>query len=136
MNIHSTISVQITRAIQVLLTTLLLLTSPLSLAHDKGHDVSTNAAWEYIEQGATVMDVRTAEEFAAGHLAGATNIPFEDIVTGVSKLELAKDSKILLYCRSGRRSGIAHESLVAAGYSGTLNGGGYDALAAKPVTAN
>jgi phage shock protein E len=135
-NIHSFISVQLTRAIQVVFTTLLLLTSPLSLAHDKGHDVSTASAWEFIEQGAVVIDVRTAEEFAAGHLEGATNIPFEDIVTGVGQLKLAKDSKILLYCRSGRRSGIAQESLIAAGYSGTLNGGGYDTLAAKPDKAN
>jgi phage shock protein E len=131
-NIHTIISVQITRTIKILLTSLLLLSSPLSLAHDKGHDVSTNAAWAYIEQGAVVIDVRTAEEFATGHLTGATNIPFEDIVAGVNKLKLAKDSKILLYCRSGRRSGIAQESLVAAGYSATLNGGGYDTLTVKP----
>ncbi|MBB1269571.1 rhodanese-like domain-containing protein [Shewanella sp. SR44-3] len=129
-------SAHLVQVITITVAALLLLTSLLSLAHEKSADVNAVTAWEYIEQGATIIDVRSAEEFASGHLEGAKNIPFDNIVSGVSKLELAKDSKILLYCRSGRRSAIAQASLIEAGYSATLNGGGYDSLTVKPEAAH
>ena len=96
-------------------------------------DVSTQQAWEIIEAGTTIIDVRTAEEFAAGHIAGAINIPFEQIVAGVEKIGLKNDASVVLYCRSGRRSGIADEALTQAGFTHSVNAGGYDALAgSKP----
>lgn len=63
-----------------------------------------------------VVDVRTPGEYAGGHIPGARNINFfgpgfeEDI------LKLPKDKKILLYCKTGRRSEAATEFLVSAGY--------------------
>ena len=96
-------------------------------------DVSTQQAWEIIEAGTTIIDVRTAEEFAAGHIAGAINIPFEQIVAGVEKIGLKNDASVVLYCRSGRRSGIADVALTQAGFTHSVNAGGYDALAgSKP----
>ena len=41
---------------------------------------------------------------------------------------MAKDKSVVVYCRSGRRSGIANEALISAGYTNTYNGGGYQSL--------
>jgi rhodanese-related sulfurtransferase len=86
-------------------------------------------AWDKIAAGAMVLDVRTPEEFAEGHLANAVNIPFEQVAEEFAKRGIAKDAPVVLYCRSGRRSGIATETLAAAGYTQTYNGGGYQILA-------
>lgn len=75
-------------------------------------------------EGAVLVDVRTAEEFASGHLKGAINIPLQDIEANVGKVEEYKDRKIILYCRSGNRSGQAGELLVANGFTDVYNAGG------------
>lgn len=124
MKVNHSITAQLKSISLTLLASVFLAISPMSVAQD---DTSTQA-WQQIQGGAIVIDVRTKEEFSTGHLEGAHNIPFEEIVAGVSKLELAKDTKIVLYCRSGRRSGIANDALVVAGYSQTVNGGGYQEL--------
>ncbi|WP_020209679.1 rhodanese-like domain-containing protein [Gilvimarinus chinensis] len=67
------------------------------------------------------VDVRTAEEFASGHMSGAVNIPHEDIASGVAGLELNKDQHIVLYCRSGRRAALAQKTLESLGYSRVEN---------------
>ena len=98
-------------------------------------DQQPQVAWEKIAAGAMVLDVRTPEEFAAGHLANAVNIPFEQVAAEFAKRGIAKDAPVVLYCRSGRRSSIATEALVAAGYTQTYNGGGYQTLVdAQPKT--
>jgi phage shock protein E len=94
-------------------------------------DVSTQEAWDIIKTGTTIIDVRTAEEFAAGHIEGAINIPFDQIVAGVEKIGLKNDASIVLYCRSGRRSSLADESLLQAGFTDSVNAGGYESLAAS-----
>ncbi|WP_425424911.1 rhodanese-like domain-containing protein [Shewanella insulae] len=96
-----------------------------------GEEKNPKVAWEHIQQGAMVVDVRTPEEFAEGHLKNAINIPFENIAEEFTKRNIAKDQSVVLYCRSGRRSGIAQESLIKLGYSNTYNGGGYQSLANK-----
>ena len=70
------------------------------------------------------VDVRTAGEFGAGHVAGAVNIPYEEIVERIGEVTSDKDAPIYLYCRSGRRSGIALEALQEAGYRNAVNIGG------------
>tara|TARA_R110002167_G_scaffold242290_1_gene447611 strand:- start:24824 stop:25201 length:378 start_codon:yes stop_codon:yes gene_type:complete len=87
-----------------------------------------SVAWEKIDRGVTLIDVRTAEEFAAGHIEGAINIPFENIVPELAKRNIAKDAEVVLYCRSGNRSGVAQQSLIKQGYSNTYNAGGFDSL--------
>jgi phage shock protein E len=65
-----------------------------------------------------LIDVRTDSEYKAGHLDGAINIPYEDIVKGVSKLDNVDfDTHIIVYCKSGGRSGQAFDSLKDAGYN-------------------
>lgn len=95
-------------------------------------DQDSNEAWDKINAGALVVDVRTPEEFAQGHLANAINIPFEEVASQFAQRSIAKDTQVVVYCRSGRRSGIANDSLKQAGYSAVYNGGGYEQL----VTAN
>ena len=77
-----------------------------------------------------LVDVRTVEEFAEGHFPGAINIPHEDIVQGIHARNVDKDQTVLLYCRSGNRSGQAEDRLQSAGFSGAKNVGGLNALLA------
>lgn len=85
-------------------------------------------AWSLIEQGALVIDVRTTEEYAAGHLPYALHIPYEQIEKQLAQLELRKDRSLVLYCRSGNRAGIAYQALEKRGYTALHNGGGLNAL--------
>ena len=76
-----------------------------------------------------VIDVRTAREFKAGHIEGAVNIPYDEIEDGIKKLgKINSKTRILVYCRSGRRSGIALDTLTQEGYLRVTNGGGFMAL--------
>ena len=77
------------------------------------------------------IDVRSAEEFNAGHLQGAGNIPHDKIIEGVKALGSAKDEPINLYCRSGRRAEAALTELKNAGYTNVTNHGGYEDLVKK-----
>ncbi|KVX03763.1 rhodanese [Shewanella frigidimarina] len=113
-------------SVQSILALLVLFTA--SLMPTWAAEQEPSVAWEKIDRGITLIDVRTAEEFAAGHIDGAINIPFENIVSELSKRSITKDTEIVLYCRSGNRSGMAQESLVKQGYSNTYNAGGFDSL--------
>lgn len=77
-----------------------------------------------------IIDVRTVGEFQAGHIDGALNIPVDQIEQGVAGIKGIKpDSKILLYCRSGRRSSHAAVILGNRGFKRVVDGGGMDTLA-------
>jgi phage shock protein E len=92
-------------------------------------EVALSAAVTALQSPDSVLiDVRTAEEFAAGALPGAQQVAHEDIADHISAIAPAKDTPIVLYCRSGRRSSVAEESLRAMGYSNLINAGGYDEL--------
>ena len=69
-----------------------------------------------------LIDVRTPQEFASGHIQGAINIPVEEIGQRLS--EVPQDKPIVLYCRSGNRSNQASGILVNAGYTGIYDLGG------------
>ena len=58
-----------------------------------------------------LVDVRTAEEVAEGMIAGAVHIPLDEFAPGPDLLAQADGREIVLYCRSGRRSGIAGQAL-------------------------
>ena len=77
------------------------------------------------------IDVRSAEEFNAGHLQDAVNIPHDKIIEGVKALGSDKDAPINLYCRSGRRAETALTELKNAGYTNVTNHGGYEDLVKK-----
>lgn len=73
-----------------------------------------------------LIDVRTAEEFAAGHLEGALNIDYQVIAQRIGGSGVAKDDEVILYCRSGHRASIALETLKGMGYQHVLNYGGME----------
>ena len=71
-----------------------------------------------------ILDVRRPDEFAAGHIPNAINVPNETIGTGEIPELPNKDQLIMVYCRSGRRSKEASEKLVKLGYTNIVEFGG------------
>lgn len=76
--------------------------------------------------GRYVIDVRTTEEWNAGHVDGAVLIPYDQIGQRIGLVIGDKSAPIAVYCRSGRRSGIAMETLQKLGYSDVVNYGGLE----------
>lgn len=74
------------------------------------------------------VDVRTPEEFTAGHLAGAINIPLSEIEQRWAELKAYPDAQIVLYCRSGKRAGAALAIVTGHGITNASNGGGLEDL--------
>ena len=74
--------------------------------------------------GYIVLDVRRPDEFAAGHIPNAINVPNESIGTSEIPELPDKDQLIMVYCRSGRRSKEAAEKLVKLGYTNVVEFGG------------
>ena len=75
-----------------------------------------------------LIDVRTPEEFASGHIDGAINLPYDQIDAKNSAVAaIDKGRSILVYCRSGRRSAIARDNLQQLGYRQVLDGGAMSA---------
>jgi len=68
-----------------------------------------------------ILDVRTPEEYAEGHIPGAINIPHDQLGSRHQEIATHKNKDIVLYCRSGRRVGIAADILQAAGFSKLLH---------------
>src|SRR5512134_2665749 len=80
--------------------------------------VSQDALLERQQKGdasLVVLDVRTPDEYVAGHVPGAVNIPHDQVAARLA--EVPKDKDVVIYCRSGRRTGLAAELLAANGYS-------------------
>lgn len=76
------------------------------------------------EVGYIILDVRTEEEYAVGHIAGAILIPDYEITEKAESILRDKNQLILVYCRSGRRSKNAAEALVSLGYTNIKEFGG------------
>lgn len=64
-----------------------------------------------------VLDVRTPEEFAAGHVPGAINVPHDQVEARIAELRGARDRDLVVYCRSGKRAGVALETLGRLGFT-------------------
>ena len=76
------------------------------------------------QTGYVILDVRELEEYDEGHIPGAILIPYTKIEAQAEDVLTDKDQLILVYCRSGRRSKIAAEALVALGYTNVKEFGG------------
>ena len=76
------------------------------------------------ERDYVIIDARTEEEFAEGHIENAILIPEYEIANRAEKELPDKEQLILVYCRSGRRSKIASEELVNLGYTNVKEFGG------------
>ncbi|ENJ2866296.1 rhodanese-like domain-containing protein [Vibrio parahaemolyticus] len=82
--------------------------------------------WQLIEQGAMLVDVRTPQEFSEGHLDNAVNFPLSELDEHFK--DVKKDQMIVLYCRSGNRSGQAYQHLQSQGFTNLHNAGGLEEL--------
>ena len=72
---------------------------------------------------AVIIDVRTPEEFATGHLEGAVNIDVQSSDFAQNIMQLDKDGEYFVYCRSGNRSGQAISQMAQMGFADLTNGG-------------
>ena len=68
-----------------------------------------------------ILDVRTPEEFAQGHVPGAKNIPHDQLANRIAEIVSDKNKEIVLYCRSGRRAGMAADTLKENGFEKLLH---------------
>ena len=71
-----------------------------------------------------ILDVREQDEYNEGHISNAILIPYTEIENKAEKMLPDKDKLILVYCRSGRRSKIAAESLMKIGFTNVKEFGG------------
>ena len=86
------------------------------------------------EENYIILDVRTHEEFAAGHIPGAIVIPNETIGTEDIPQLPDKDQLIMVYCRSGNRSKQASDKLVKLGYTNIIEFGGINSWPGETVS--
>lgn len=82
--------------------------------------VSGAKARELVQQGALLLDVRTAAEFSSGHLPGAVNVPVSELPMKAANLKLGR---VVVYCASGTRSAVARSILKARGFEAFNLGG-------------
>ena len=80
-------------------------------------------AWATGEES-VIIDVRTLEEWNAGHLATAKHLQLDLVAESISTVVQNKDQQVYLYCRSGNRSGQAKIIMDSLGYTNVINAGG------------
>jgi len=64
-----------------------------------------------------LLDVRTVEEFEEAHIPNAINIPHKELEARLAELSGAKNTQVVIYCRSGRRAEVARQLLVKSGFN-------------------
>ena len=87
--------------------------------------LAPDVARQHLKDGALLVDVRSTGEFNSQHLTGAVNFPHDQIGELLPPRHPDKNQTLLLYCRSGRRSGIAENRLRELGYTNVFNLGSY-----------
>ncbi|NNF33267.1 MAG: rhodanese-like domain-containing protein [Saprospiraceae bacterium] len=84
---------------------------------------------ELVDNGATLLDVRTKQEFDSAHIQNSIHIPLDQLEGRMKEIRKLQEP-IVAYCRSGRRSGIAARMMKAQGFE-AYNGGGMNKLKRK-----
>lgn len=90
------------------------------LVFGRGREIQGHDARRLVAAGARLLDVRSPEEYAGGHLPGAVNIPVQDLDRRLAEVG-PRDGEVILYCRSGSRSARATEMLRRQGFSRVHN---------------
>ncbi len=101
-------------------------------------EIALKDAEQAIRQSDVLIDVREADEFAAGHLAGAVLMPrgLLEFKLSATPALAARDIRVVLYCKTSGRAALAAQSMQAMGYLNVRSiAGGFDAwlAAGKPV---
>jgi len=103
---------------------------PAATSNNLPLEVNVQKANAFYEAGGYILDVRTPEEWAAGHVPGATLIPLDQLQSRLS--ELPQDEDIYIICRSGNRSATARDILLQNGFDQVTSvGGGFNDWAAN-----
>jgi rhodanese-related sulfurtransferase len=85
-------------------------------------EVDPSEARKLIEAGAQLIDVRSEEEFEAGHIPGSRLVPLDTVHSDAAGLD--KGEPLVVYCRSGDRSGMAADAFAASGWDAhSIEGG-------------
>lgn len=87
---------------------------------------SNNKLQDIVDAGAFLVDVRTPGEFAEGHVPGSVNIPLDSIQANLEKFR--NKENIVVFCRSGNRSGQAKSILERNGFNNVTNGGTWQSV--------
>ena len=106
----------------------------------KALPISPKAVKDLLASGKefVLLDVRTFEEFVASRIQGSVLLPYDQITAATAAKTIgAKDKTVVVYCRTGHRSGIAAATLVSLGYTKVLDMGGilswpYATIAGEP----
>lgn len=98
------------------------------------HPQKTNPPQKLKTNKTFIIDVRPKNEFYDGHIKDAINIPFYMIGSEIHKHVKDKDAKLILYCNSGNKAGIAQKILEQMGYTNIKNGRGYSDMETKGYT--
>jgi rhodanese-related sulfurtransferase len=123
------------RSVSVILATMLASSGGLLAACGSSNSTPSDVTADTSEQqgasaplpdGATLIDVRMPDEYAAGHLEGAVNIPLEDGSLEAALGSFSAADRYVVYCRTGRRSEIAARLLTDAGLDRVTDLGGFD----------
>jgi rhodanese-related sulfurtransferase len=101
----------------------------MGLLNMLGFGVKSENLKDFMARGAAIIDVRTHEEFASGHIQGAKNIPLQ-VISGKIADIIKLNKPIIVCCRSGMRSAQAASVLKAQGIE-VINGGGWESLQQK-----
>lgn len=87
-------------------------------------NISTDAVFSDIDNKDTyIIDVREEYEYVSGHIENSYNVPYSNFSL-INEMDISFDSKIVVYCQSGNRSGMAARQLVEMGYTNVYDMGG------------
>lgn len=93
----------------------------INAASENGYDIGPITAKSLISGGATLVDVRSPEEYQEGHIDGAVNLEYTKVLTEAEKLFPDKSTAIILYCSAAKRSAQAANELLKLGYIAVYN---------------
>jgi rhodanese-related sulfurtransferase len=85
-------------------------------------EVTPAEAKQLIDSGAQLVDVRGQDEFEAGHIPGAGHVPLVDVQSEAAGLD--RERPLIVYCRSGERSGMAADAFAGSGWDAHSVAGG------------
>ena len=99
-------------------------TTKVAVKEMKGEDLAKIQADDKEKEKVLVIDVRSADEYKAGHLKHAINIAVADVKANIEKISAWKEKPVILYCNSGKKSKEAADILVAEGFKDVTNAQG------------
>lgn len=109
------------------------LSQSFNAAQSADYSIGPITAKSLLAEGAVLLDVRSPEEYAAGHLDGALNMEYTALLTGAETLLPDKNTKIITYCSAAKRSAQAVTTLLGLGYTAVYNLGSMRNFEADPM---